>query len=158
VAVDDVEFRAFFASQYARLCWLGYLLCGDRAEAEELAQDALVRTYHRWARVRRPNDLAAYARRALVNRHRSRLRRMLLEGRYLRRSRDQQAYLPDFGEDAMEVWAAVGRLPARQRAVLALRYHEDLSEAEVARLLRLPLGTVKTLARSATACAGSWRP
>jgi DNA-directed RNA polymerase specialized sigma24 family protein len=43
VAVDDLEFREFFASQYARLCWLGYLLSGDRAEAEELAQDALVR-------------------------------------------------------------------------------------------------------------------
>jgi RNA polymerase sigma factor (sigma-70 family) len=47
----------------------------------------------------------------------------------------------------MVVWAAVGRLPARQRAVLALRYHEDLTEVEVARLLGLPLGTVKTLAR-----------
>ena len=45
----------------------------------------------------------------------------------------------------MVVWAAVGRLPARQRAVLALRYHEDLTEVEVARLLGLPLGTVKTL-------------
>jgi RNA polymerase sigma-70 factor (sigma-E family) len=147
MAVDDLEFREFFASQYARLCWLGYLLTGDRAEAEELAQDALVRTYHRWARVRRPNDPAAYARRVLVNRHCSRLRRALLEARYLRRNADQQAYLPDFGEEAMVVWAAVGRLPARQRAVLALRHHEDLTEAEVARLLRLPLGTVKTLAR-----------
>jgi RNA polymerase sigma-70 factor (sigma-E family) len=147
VAVDDLEFREFFASQYARLCWLGYLLTGDRAEAEELAQDALVRTYQRWARVRRPNDPAAYARTVLVNRHRSRLRRALLDARYLRRNRDQHAYLPDFGEDAMVVWAAVGRLPARQRAVLALRYHEDLTEVEVARLLRLPLGTVKTLAR-----------
>jgi RNA polymerase sigma-70 factor (sigma-E family) len=146
VAVDDLEFREFFASQYARLCWLGYLLTGDRAEAEELAQDALVRTYHRWTRAGRP-DPAAYARKVLVNRHRSRLRRVLTEARYLRRSPDQQAYLPDFGEDAMVVWAAVGRLPARQRAVLALRYHEDLTEAAVARLLRLPLGTVKTLAR-----------
>ena len=106
-----------------------------------------MRTYHRWAQVRRPNDPGAYARKVLVNRHRSRLRRVLLEARYLRRSPDQPAYLPDFGEDAMVVWAAVGRLPARQRAVLALRYHEDLTEVEVARLLGLPLGTVKTLAR-----------
>jgi RNA polymerase sigma factor (sigma-70 family) len=44
------------------------------------------------------------------------------------------------------VWAAVARLPVRQRLVLALRYHEDLTEAQVARLLGLPLGTVKTLA------------
>jgi DNA-directed RNA polymerase specialized sigma24 family protein len=107
VAVDDLEFREFFASQYARLCWLGLLLTGDRAEAEELAQDALVRTYNRWARVRRPNDPAAYARRVLVNRHRSRLRRAPLEARYLRRSPDQRAYPPDFGEDAMVVWTAL---------------------------------------------------
>jgi RNA polymerase sigma factor (sigma-70 family) len=44
------------------------------------------------------------------------------------------------------LWSAVRRLPARQRAVLVLRYHEDLPEAEVARLLGLPLGTVKSLA------------
>jgi DNA-directed RNA polymerase specialized sigma24 family protein len=116
VAVDDLEFREFFASQHARLCWLGYLLSGDRAEAEELAQDALVRTYHRWARVCRPNDPPAYARRVLVNRHRSRLRRVLLDARYLRRSHDQQAYLPDFGEDAMVVWAAVGRARSAHRS------------------------------------------
>jgi len=74
VAVDRQEFRAYFASHYARLCWLGYLLSGSRAEAEELAQDALVRTYNRRARVRRPNDPAAYARKVLVNRHRRRAR------------------------------------------------------------------------------------
>jgi hypothetical protein len=47
VAVDEVEFREFFASQYVRLCWLGLLLTGDRAEAEELAQEALARTWWR---------------------------------------------------------------------------------------------------------------
>ena len=94
MAVDDLEFREFFASQYARLCWLGLLLTGDRAEAEELAQDALVRTYNRWARVRRPNDPAAYARRVVINRHRSRLRRALLEARYLRRNRASRPIRP----------------------------------------------------------------
>jgi RNA polymerase sigma factor (sigma-70 family) len=48
-------------------------------------------------------------------------------------------------EDAIVLWEAVAALPARQRAVLVLRYHEDLPEAEVARLLGLPLGTVKSL-------------
>ena len=55
MAIDEVEFSEFFASQYAPLCWLGYLLTGSRAEAEELAQDALVRTWWRWKLVHRPD-------------------------------------------------------------------------------------------------------
>jgi RNA polymerase sigma-70 factor (sigma-E family) len=147
VAVDDLEFREFFISQYGPLCWLGYVLTGSRSEAEELAQEALVRTYGRWRLVRKPENPALYARKVLVNRHRSLVRRALVEARHRAATRTQEGYLPDFGEDAMAVWAAVRRLPARQRLVLALRYHEDLPEAEVARILQLPLGTVKTLAR-----------
>jgi RNA polymerase sigma-70 factor (sigma-E family) len=144
MAVDDVEFREFFAAQYERLCWLGLLLTGDQAEAEELAQEALVRTWWRWA-VHRPNDPAAYARKVLVNRRRSLLRRAGVESRFLARTRAEPVPPPG-GEDAMVIWEAVQGLPARQRAVLVLRFHEDLTEAEVARLLGLPLGTVKSLA------------
>jgi RNA polymerase sigma-70 factor (sigma-E family) len=147
MAVDDREFQEFFACQYGPLCWLGYLLTGNRTDAEELAQDALVRTYGRWTRVRKPDDPAAYARRVLVNRHRSLLRRALVEARHRALTSSREAYLPEFGEDAMAVWAAARKLPRRQQLVLALRYHEDLPEAQVARLLRLPLGTVKSLAR-----------
>ena len=85
MAVDEVEFREFFASQYVRLCWLGLLLTGDQAEAEELAQEALARTWWRWA-VHRPNDPAAYARKVLVNRRRSLLRRAGVEARFLART------------------------------------------------------------------------
>jgi RNA polymerase sigma-70 factor (sigma-E family) len=147
MAVDEWEFQEFFASQYGPLCWLGYLLTGNRAEAEDLAQDALVRTYFRWARVRRPDDPATDARRVLVNRHRSLVRRALVEARHRAVTGSREGYVPEFGEDAMAVWAAARKLPRRQQLVLALRYHEDLPEAEVARLLRLPLGTVKSLAR-----------
>jgi RNA polymerase sigma factor (sigma-70 family) len=96
--------------------------------------------------VRKPDDPAAYARRILVNRHRSLLRRALVEARHRALTSSLEAYVPEFGEDAMVVWAAASKLPRRQQLVLAMRYHEDLSEAEVARLLRLPLGTVKSLA------------
>jgi DNA-directed RNA polymerase specialized sigma24 family protein len=58
----------------------------------------------------------------------------------------EEAVQPDLGTDGLVLWSAVRRLPAKQRAVLVLRYHQDLPEAEVARLLRLPLGTVKSLA------------
>jgi len=59
VAVDETEFSEFFASQYGRLCWLGLLLTGNRAEAEELAQEALVRTWWRWKLCGGPRTLAA---------------------------------------------------------------------------------------------------
>jgi RNA polymerase sigma-70 factor (sigma-E family) len=144
MAVDDVEFREFFASQYARLCWLGLLLTGDQAEAEELAQEAMVRTWWRWA-VHRPNDPTAYARKVLVNRRRSLLRRAGVESRFLAGTR-LEPVPPPGDEQAMVLWQAVQGLPPRQRAVLVLRFHEDLTEAEVARLLGLPLGTVKSLA------------
>jgi RNA polymerase sigma-70 factor (sigma-E family) len=144
LAVDQAEFREFFADQYARLCWLGLLLTGDQAEAEELAQEALARTWWRWA-VRRPNNPAAYAAKVLVNRHRSLLRRAGVEARFLARTRPEP--VPPAGdEEAIVLWEAVQALPPRQRAVLVLRFHEDLTEAEVARLLGLPLGTVKSLA------------
>jgi RNA polymerase sigma-70 factor (sigma-E family) len=143
VAVDEVEFREFFASQYARLCWLGLLLTGDRAEAEELAQEALARTWWRWA-VHRPDDPAAYVRKVLLNRRRSLLRRADVEARFLARTRAEP--VPPPGEDATVLWQAVQSLPPRQRAVLVLRFHEDLTAVEVARLLGLPLGTVKSLA------------
>jgi len=114
----DLQFREFFAAEYGRLRVLGYLLTSDWGQAEELAQDALVRTYRAWPRVRGHERPGAYARKVLVNRHRSLLRRAKVEARHL----------------------------AGRRVVLVLRYHEDLPEAEVARLLGLPLGTVKSLA------------
>ena len=151
MAIDDAEFSEFFASQYARLCWLGLLLTGSRAEAEELAQEALVRTWWRWRLVRRPADPASYARRVLVNRHRSLRRRAAVEARWLARSRPEEVALPAGDERAMVLWQAVRALPQRQRAVLVLRFHQDLPEAEVARLLGLPLGTVKSLGHRALA-------
>jgi RNA polymerase sigma-70 factor (ECF subfamily) len=153
VAVDETEFSEFFANQYAPLCWLGLLLTGSRAEAEELAQEALVRTWWRWRLVGRPEDPASYARRVLVNRHRSLLRRAAVQARWLARSQpaEQEVAPPSDHERAMVLWQAVRALPARQRAVLVLRFHQDLTEAEVARLLGLPLGTVKSLGHRALA-------
>ena len=151
MAVDEAEFSEFFAGQYGPLCWLGLLLTGDRAEGEELAQEALVRTWWRWKLVRRPDDPASYARRVLVNRRRSLLRRAgARPGTWLGRG-PEDLVVPAGDERALVLWQAVQALPARQRAVLVLRFHQDLPEAEVARLLGLPLGTVKSLGHRALA-------
>jgi DNA-directed RNA polymerase specialized sigma24 family protein len=63
----DEEFRRFFTQHYERLCRLGFLLTGDPAQAEGLAQDALVRTWRRWRLVGKPNNPETYARKVLVN-------------------------------------------------------------------------------------------
>jgi RNA polymerase sigma-70 factor (sigma-E family) len=151
LAVDDAEFREFFASEYSRLCWLGFLLTGSGAEGEELAQEALVRIWWRWRLGRRPADPASYARRVLVNRQRSLLRRAAVEARSLGRAGPAAVILPAESERAMVLWEAVRSLPPRQRAVLVLRYREDLTEVEVARLLGLPVGTVKSASHRALA-------
>ena len=143
----DEDFRGFFAQHYERLCRLGFLLTGDPAQAEELAQDALVRTWRRWRLAGKPDNPEAYARKVLVNRHRSLLRRALVEARYRYRDRPTVGSSDEHREDAIVLWAATRRLPPRQQAVLVLRYYEDLSEAEIARVLGIPVGTVKTLTR-----------
>jgi DNA-directed RNA polymerase specialized sigma24 family protein len=84
---QDVEFQEFFAGQYEALCRLGYWLTGDRGEGEELAQEALVRVYWRWAFVRRLDRPLDYTRKVLVNRYRSLLRRALVEARHAGRVR-----------------------------------------------------------------------
>ena len=109
--VDDHEFGAFFLSHYSGLYALGVLLTGDHGQAEELAQDALVRTYRRWALVGQPDDPASFARRVLINRHRSLLRRGLVEARQLLRLRGDAQPVVYQPEDAVAIWAAVRQLP-----------------------------------------------
>jgi RNA polymerase sigma-70 factor (sigma-E family) len=150
VGPEDRQFPEFFISQYGRLRRLGFLLTGDWGEGDELAQETLVRIYWRWTLVRRHEHPEAYARQVLVNRHRSVLRRLRVEARHAGRER-VEAIDPGPREELMVVREAIRRLPTRQRTVLVLRYHQDLPEQEVARLLRIPVGTVKSLSNRAMA-------
>jgi RNA polymerase sigma-70 factor (sigma-E family) len=144
MAGDDREFLDFFAEEFWSLRRLGFLLTGDWGEAEELAQEAMTRTFAAWSRVRHKQQ-AAYARKVLLNRHRSLLRRAVVEARHALTSRPQQWHEPDFGGDDLVLWQALQQLPARQRTAIVLRYYLDLPEAEVARLLGVPVGTAKSL-------------
>jgi RNA polymerase sigma-70 factor (sigma-E family) len=145
MAGDDPDFLEFFAAEFWPLRRVGFLLTGSWDQAEELAQEAMARTYAVWPRVRRYQRPAAYARKVLVNRHRSVLRRAVVEARHLLISPPQDRHEPDFGGDDLVLWQALQQLSSRQRAGVVLRYYLDLPEVEVARLLGVPLGTVKSL-------------
>jgi RNA polymerase sigma-70 factor (sigma-E family) len=140
----DTEFKDFFETEFRPLRRLGYLLTGDWAEAEDLAQEAMVRTYRAWSRIRERERPGAYARSVLVNRRRSLLRRSMVAQKHAETLRSE-AYAPDFGEEGMVLWDAIASLPRRQRAALVLRFYEDLPESEIALILDAPVGTVKSL-------------
>ena len=127
---------------------LAFLLTGDRAHAEDLAQEAFVRCVGRFRHLRKPDAFAAYFRRAIVNLHTSGLRRRRLEREWLARegatSARRVSSQPDVGA-RQDLWKALGELPPRQRAALVLRYYEDLSERETADVLGCSVAAVKSL-------------
>jgi RNA polymerase sigma-70 factor (sigma-E family) len=139
------EFREFVVARSAALLGTAYALTGDRGLAEDLLQTALLRTYRHWKRVRHFDAPDAYVRRVMANQRISwwRRRRVVESDQPL----PDRAGPPDSGpEDRDELWRALHRLPPRTRAVVVLRYWEDLPEAEVAHLLGCSVGSVKSQA------------
>jgi RNA polymerase sigma-70 factor (sigma-E family) len=139
------EFREFVAARSAALLRSAYLLAGDWATAEDLLQTALTKTYLAWKRLGEIEAVEPYARRVLVNTATSWWRRRWHGER-------PTEFLPeravaDATEEQLDrdlLWKHVKALPARQRAVLVLRFYEDMSEAQTAELLNISAGTVKS--------------
>lgn len=135
------ELGVWFDAEYDGLLRFAYLVCGDRHLAQDLVQEAFVKMSLAGARVGHAG-VKAYARTTVLNLARSRVRRAVLE----RRAHTRAAEVPDHG-DAVgardEVWQAMRALSPRQRAVVALRYYEDLPEAEIAATLGMSAGSVK---------------
>jgi RNA polymerase sigma-70 factor (sigma-E family) len=136
-------FRDFVAARSAALVRSAWLLTGDEAAAQDLVQTALVKTWSRWARVEAPE---AYVRRVLLS-------TFLTWNRRRWRGELSVATLPERAEvrDAFAdvdlrapVHAALRELPPRQRAVVVLRYFDDLTEAQAAEVLGCSVGTVKS--------------
>jgi RNA polymerase sigma factor (sigma-70 family) len=120
-------------------------LTGDRALAEDLVQDAFVRTAARLAHLRQPDAFGAYLRRAVVNLANSHFRRRRLERRHLQEvSGSEPATDPDLAT-GLTLREAIFRLPVRQRTALVLRFYEDLPEREIGAILRCRTGAVKQL-------------
>jgi RNA polymerase sigma-70 factor (sigma-E family) len=144
-------FEEFVAGRGQALQRFGYVLTGDWALAEDLVQTALAKAYPRWSRVVR-DDPEAYVRKIMINTWSS-------WGRRRWRGELPALQLPEVaapdgfaGIDHRQVLrAALAQLPRRQRAVVVLRYHQDLSEAQVAELLGISVGTVKSQAARALA-------
>lgn len=142
----DAEFVAFVDQRARRHVRAAVLLTGDWHAAEDLVQTCLVKLYRAWPRLDSGVDLDAYLRRMLVNTHRSWWR-----ARWRRETpvatipdRAGEADSQDRHAHAAAVRQALRALPARQRAVLVLRFYEDLPVAEVADLLGCSAGAVKT--------------
>jgi len=142
---EQRAFEAFVADASGRLMRTAYLLSGDRGHAEDLVQSTLLRTARRWPRARRQPE--AYARRVLVNLAKDRwrtLHRRVAE--VAPTSIEAEVAVPD-DDTVLEregLLAAIRELPAGQRAVLVLRFFDDLSVADTAAALDCTEGTVKS--------------
>jgi RNA polymerase sigma-70 factor (sigma-E family) len=125
---------------------LAYLLTGDRALAEDLVQEAFARFVGRLPYLRDPDAFEPYLRRTVVNLSRSHFRHRKVERAYVERSArtpERPAAANDELDEAMHL--AMLRLPERQRAAMALRFYEDLSDGQTAEIMRIRPGTVRSL-------------
>lgn len=142
------SFEEYVTARWAAFYRTAHLLTGDRTAAEDLLQSTLIKVLAQWPRVQRADAPDAYVRKMLLN-------EMLGERRKSGRRAQKEHLVPAptpavdpaaASPSRMDLWAQVQVLPPRQRAVLVLRYYEDLSEAEIADVLGIATGTVKSQA------------
>jgi RNA polymerase sigma-70 factor (sigma-E family) len=152
----DADFAAYMTARRPSLLRTAYLLTGDRHTAEDLVQVAFAKLYLSWDRVQRRELVDGYVRRILVNEHSS-LWRRAFKRREVVSDRLPEVHVADRHDDggSAELWQFVQSLPRRQRAVIVLRYYEELSEAETADVLGISVGTVKSQASRALAAMRS---
>jgi RNA polymerase sigma-70 factor (sigma-E family) len=142
----DAEFTEWLAARQPALLRTAYLLTGERHAAEDLLQTSLAKLYLAWDRVRDRGAVDAYARRILVNEHHSLWRRPWRRREHLADEVPEPPPWSDRYDDGSSgaLWDIVQSLPRRARAVVVLRYYEELSEAETAETLGISVGTVKS--------------
>jgi RNA polymerase sigma-70 factor (sigma-E family) len=149
--MDQAAFIAYATARRPQMYRTACLLCGDPHRAEDIVQDTLARLYANWPRVSRADNVEGYVRRVLVNSHYSDRRRP-----WRREATTTSWDLPPLDpgmatEDADVIWAAIRRLPPRQRQVVVLRHIWDCSVEDTAADLGISPGTVKTQTRDALA-------
>jgi RNA polymerase sigma-70 factor (sigma-E family) len=147
---EEDRFADFVRVHSATLFRTAYLMTGDYQRAEDLLQTTLVQVYQRWPKVDAMERPVAYARKILVNQAVSWWRmRSSHEAPLIPRDEPTWGDRADEVAEHERVWRAVLSLPPRQRAVMVLRYYEDLSESDIADTLAMAPGTVKSHAHTA---------
>ncbi|MFC7587901.1 SigE family RNA polymerase sigma factor [Nonomuraea antimicrobica] len=144
----DPHFAEFVAERGDALLRYGYVLAGNPHDAADLVQEALLKLRAAWPRLRRKENAESYARTTMARLH-------IAAWRLRRRERlvwdlpelEHHDQVPDGDEQRM--WQAVAGLPRKQRAVLVLRYYEQLADAEIAAVLGISSGTVRSQAARA---------
>jgi RNA polymerase sigma-70 factor (sigma-E family) len=148
----DADFDEFMSAQWGPLFRTAYLLTGDYQLAEDLLQTAFAKVFMSWSKISTMGEPVAYTRKIVTNQAVSWWRRSSSsEVPTLDIPGDNDAGHEDRVTQASVVWAALAALPRRQRAVMVLRYYEDLSEAEIAETLNISTGSVKSHAFAARA-------
>lgn len=148
----DGTFDAFYRREYRPLVGLGLALTGKREVAEDLVQEAMLRTHARWDRVEVMERPDMWVRRVLMNLAASRGRRLAAETRVLAKVRLERNHTaPAVSADAAMFWERVRKLPQRQAQVMALYYVEDWPTADIAVALDCAEGTVRAHLHAARA-------
>ncbi len=142
-ALVAADFDTFVGARSGHLLRTAYLLTRDQQLAEDLLQTALTKAWFAWSRIE--GEPEPYVRKVLVNTYSSWWRRKW-NGEHATDELPESGLAghADTTATSHDLWDALGRLPRRQRAVVVLRYFEDLTEAETARLLECSVGTVKS--------------
>jgi RNA polymerase sigma-70 factor (sigma-E family) len=142
---DVSAFTDLVATRSGALFRTAYLVVGDHQLAQDLLQEALVKAYAAWPKLRDPSKAEAYVRRTIVTTATSWRRRRSFHERPVEKIPETSS------DDATEqlavqdaLWDELRSLPPRQRAALVLRYYEDLSEAQTAESMGCSVGTVKS--------------
>jgi RNA polymerase sigma-70 factor (sigma-E family) len=149
------EFAVFVRDRHVALLRFAHVLTGDPHPAADLVQDALERTGLGWSRIRQRDNPEAYVKRAIVNGFLNSRRRRARE-RLVAEPPDRPGPAREGRDD--QLWHLLARLPRQQRAVLVLRFYEDLTEAEISRVLGCRLGTVKSNSSRALAKLRAFMP
>jgi RNA polymerase sigma-70 factor (sigma-E family) len=150
--IDDPAFRDYVTARSRALHRTAFLLTGNAADAEDLVQSALAKTYLAWDKIEDRAAIDGYVRKAMVNTHISWWRRRRLDEFPTDEIPDQAVADHSVSSDMQETLRrAVDRLPQRMRAAVMLRFYDDMTEAEVAEVLGVSLGTVKSTVSRAVA-------
>jgi RNA polymerase sigma-70 factor (sigma-E family) len=157
---DGVTYEEFVAARAQALLRYGYVLTGNADDAADLLQEGLIRLRGAWGRVVNKHDPEGYVRKIMSRQHINmwrRRRREHLVGSVPERHYDDGGL--ERAEHDPRLWEALTTLPPRQRAVLVLRYYEDLSDEEIAGTLGISRGTVRSQAsRALDKLRADWRP